>query len=316
MKDFYKILGVSKTATDKEIKKAFRSLSMKYHPDRPNGNEAKFKEINEAHDVLMNPIKRMQYNQGETPTGSNPENGDYYDEPIHRPKFRQSPNRFNMPEGFDFPQFTHRSPFGDQFFRGNTHFERTGMFGDNDFSCENSESKEQEQLLKLSFEEMYLGGVYNIQYPKPMVIDDENITMTDTIKLTIPPKCYVGKKFRLNIPDGNNKHSIIIIIDPKKHNFYKLRDNPLNDNMSDLELKMPMSLKDSLIGFRLKMNGIDNETIVLDEDGVIDPRKPYKLSGKGFVDKWGRRGDLYIIFDIKYPEKLTREQRNKIKNVL
>jgi molecular chaperone DnaJ len=62
-KDYYSILGVSKTADDKEIKKAYRKLAHQYHPDKKGGDEAKFKEINEAYQTLSDPAKRQQYNQ-------------------------------------------------------------------------------------------------------------------------------------------------------------------------------------------------------------------------------------------------------------
>lgn len=63
MKDYYSILGVAKTASQEDIKKAYRKLAHKYHPDRPGGNESKFKEINEAYQVLGNPDKRVQYDR-------------------------------------------------------------------------------------------------------------------------------------------------------------------------------------------------------------------------------------------------------------
>ena len=65
-KDYYKILGVSKTATTEEIKKAYRKLAVKYHPDKNQGNKAaeeKFKEANEANDVLSDPEKRKKYDE-------------------------------------------------------------------------------------------------------------------------------------------------------------------------------------------------------------------------------------------------------------
>ena len=62
-KDYYKILGVEKHATADEIKKAFKKAAMQHHPDRPGGNEAKFKEINEAYQVLGNKEKRQKYEQ-------------------------------------------------------------------------------------------------------------------------------------------------------------------------------------------------------------------------------------------------------------
>ena len=62
-KDYYKILGVEKTAQTDEIKKAFRKLAHKYHPDKKTGDEAKFKEVNEAYQVLADEKKRQQYDQ-------------------------------------------------------------------------------------------------------------------------------------------------------------------------------------------------------------------------------------------------------------
>ena len=62
-RDYYEILGVSKNATQEEIKKSFRSLAHKYHPDKKTGDEKKFKELNEAYQVLSNPQKRKQYDQ-------------------------------------------------------------------------------------------------------------------------------------------------------------------------------------------------------------------------------------------------------------
>jgi DnaJ-class molecular chaperone len=318
MKDYYKILGVSKTATDEEIKKAYKKLSMKYHPDRPNGSEEKFKEINEAHEVLLDPIKRMQFNQGEKPTGSKPENRDYYDE-TSKTKFNFSGN---SPNGFNFGQFNGGNPFSSSFFRGGTSFEN--IFGNNGgFNMEdfpfgrNTQSQIQEQILRLSLEEMYKGVEQKISYTKPVKVDGEIVYIPDTIPLSVPPKCHVGKKFKLTVPmeDGDNS-IIIIIIKPKEHKFYKLRESLHKTEPNDLEITMPLSLKDSLVGFRLNIPGIDGKTIIIEEDEVIDPRAPYKLCGNGFVDKQGNRGDLYINFDINYPKKLSQKQRNEIKKIL
>ena len=315
MKDYYKILGVESTATDKEIKKAYKKLSMKYHPDRPGGSEEKFKEINEAHDVLMDPIKRMQFNQGQKPTGSNPENGDFYEDPMPGPRF----NRTN-PSGFNFSQFSSGpgSSFGRTFFGGGAPFE--GMFNDDDFNgfgfpFQSQKEREPEQIVHLSLEEMFRGGIQKLSYGKPVVIDGKTVNINDTTDFKVPAKCYAGKKFKFTIP-GEDKRSVIIKIEPKEHKYFKLRKNQLTEELSDLEMTMPMSLKTSLVGFRIKMKGVDGEQIVLDDNMVIDPRVPYRLDGKGFVNKSGARGDLYIYFDIKYPNKLSEKQRKMLKNIL
>ena len=77
-KDYYHILGIEKSASDEEVKKAYRRLAHQYHPDRPGGNEQKFKEINEAYQTLSDKTKRIQYDRfgvAEPNFGANPWGG-------------------------------------------------------------------------------------------------------------------------------------------------------------------------------------------------------------------------------------------------
>jgi len=102
-KDYYKILGVSRDADEKTIKKAYRKLAMKYHPDRNPGKEKeaneKFKEINEAYAVLGDPEKRRQYDQ----FGTVGNIGDIFSSPFTRPDFEDVLRRFGRAGlGFDF----------------------------------------------------------------------------------------------------------------------------------------------------------------------------------------------------------------------
>lgn len=306
MKDYYKILGVSKTATDEEIRKAYKKLSMKYHPDRPDGDEEKFKLINEAYNILNDPVKRVQYNQGNNPSGNN--------------NSQPSGRRFNfstggMPQGFNFQRFTTtNSPFSGTFF-GSENFEH--MFdNEDDFNpFKRQKIPEQELILKLSLEDMYKGCETTVSYPKTFKVENETYSMPETMTLTIPPKSYIGKKLKVTIPDDVQAQSIIIVIQPKKHTHYKVKHNDYIDS-ADLELNMSISLKESLVGFRMRIPGIDGNEIVVEEDTIIDPKKPYMISGKGFVNREGKRGNLYINFDIKYPKKLTQKQRTEIKKIL
>ena len=184
MKDYYKILGVSRTASDEEIKKAYKKMSMKYHPDRPAGDEEKFKDINKAYEILSDPLKRVQYNQGQqNPTGGN---GDYEhpsDASGSNTRFRFNTNG-NMPNGFNFSRFTTTNhPFsGASFFSTGNDFD--DMFdNDSDFKFPFDQNKrnrvdEQSHVLKLSLEEMYKGGEHNIQYPKNVIVDGENVKIS------------------------------------------------------------------------------------------------------------------------------------------
>jgi molecular chaperone DnaJ len=109
-KDYYHILGVSKTASDEEVKKAYRKLAHQYHPDRPGGNEQKFKEINEAYQVLSDRTKRMQYDRFGV-AGADPGAGTWGG-------FRSSPGGAQGGSpfegfGFDADQFSGMGDFSD-----------------------------------------------------------------------------------------------------------------------------------------------------------------------------------------------------------
>lgn len=322
MKDYYKVLGISKTATDEEIKKAYKKLSLKYHPDRPKGDEEKFKELNEAYEILSDPIKRVQYNQGnQNPSGNRPEDGDYYHESRQGPAnftFRRPAgnNMTGTPNGFSFSRFMNGNAFANNFFGGNPNqqgfdniFEEAGM----GFPFNETHNEPNRQILQLNIEDMYRGGNQKISYGDNLNVDGQTYTVPETLNLKIPPKCPVGKTFKLTIPskkESDREKVIMIVIKPRKHKFYNFR----GDSTVDLETNVSLSLKDSLVGFRLRLPGIDGDEIIVEEDEVIDPRTPYKLTEKGYYNKNGKRGDLYIIFNIKYPTKLTSTQKQAIKN--
>src|SRR3989344_5442234 len=109
MKDYYQILGVEKSATEEDIKKAFRSLAHKYHPDKKGGDEAKFKELSEAYAVLSDKKKRAEYDTyGRTFTGGGAGTGGF--------------------SGFDFSNFTQGfDGFGQN---GSSEFDLGDIFGD------------------------------------------------------------------------------------------------------------------------------------------------------------------------------------------
>ena len=116
-KDYYNILGVDKNSSQDEIKKAYRKLAHQYHPDKKGGNEAKFKEINEAYQVLGNEQKKQQYDQfGATfdQAGMGGQGFNWQD--------------FAGQGGFDFRGGA--NPFGSGFKQGNVEFDLGDIFGD------------------------------------------------------------------------------------------------------------------------------------------------------------------------------------------
>ena len=153
-KDYYKILGVEKTASQDEIKKAFRKLAHKYHPDKPDGDEAKFKEINEAYQVLSNKEKRAQYDRFGS---AGPQMGGF-----------GGAQGFG---GFDFSQFAGQG--------GTFHFEDFDLgdiFGGAGFRRRSTHVRKKQgsdiQLsIKISFKESVLGARKKITFERETICD-------------------------------------------------------------------------------------------------------------------------------------------------
>ena len=303
-KDYYKLLGVSREATDDEIKKAFHKLSMKHHPDK-GGDKETYQNITQAYNILSDPVKRLQYNQGQSnPSGNEEDLNTNTSRPGVNPQ--STSFRFN---GFGtdfFPQ--HFGGFGNIF--NNDPFERHHQ----------RQPKMDSYTLHLSLEELYYGGEHEIAYSDPVTIGNETYNLTKSITITIPEKCHIGKKYKISIPSEKNnqiKQTMLIIIQAKKHETYKLQKNPYTKQDSDFSTTIKLTLRESLSGFRVKLPTIYGKTLTIEERKVIDPRHPYRLVGKGYYDSQGRRGDLYIHFDIQYPkEPLSDDQRQLLKDIL
>ncbi len=134
--DYYQRLGVDKKATPDEIKKAFRKLAHKYHPDKGTGDEAKFKEINEAYQVLSDDKKRSQYDQyGQTFSGQGPQGGG-------------QAGGFGGFEGFDFSNFAGQGGFEDMF---------GDMFGGGRSRRQSARGQDIQVDIEISFEDMVRG---------------------------------------------------------------------------------------------------------------------------------------------------------------
>jgi len=150
-KDYYEILGVSKDASPEEIKRAFNKLAFKYHPDRPTGDEKKFKEINEAYQVLSNPVSRRQYDQfgaqfaGAAASGINWRDFTDFD-------WQTSP--FG---NFDFSDFG----FGDIF---NQFFRQSRSSKTSKKSATGRRGRDQEILLEINLEDAAFGAKKEINY--------------------------------------------------------------------------------------------------------------------------------------------------------
>lgn len=337
IKDYYQILGVSKDATQDEIKKAYRKLARKYHPDLNPGDksaEEKFKEINEAYSVLGDPQKRAEYDR----TGKT---------------FEQ----FGF-EGFKGFDFTGAFDFGDIF---------ADIFGTR--SAEPHYEKGEDVLIKLdlTLEEAFSGVTKPINISRNIICDScggtgaesyqtcQNcnglgriqsakgffkisttcpecrgsgrkvttscrrcggkgiIAAIDTLKVKIPAGVDNGSVVKLKglgnpgrggAPSGDLLIEITLI----PHPIFKRKGD-------DIYLQLPVTFGEAALGAKVEVPTLDGTTIMKLPPGTQGGQR-FKLSGKGFINpKSKQRGDQYVDIKIVVPPDIPKDAINAIKTI-
>ncbi|XP_073122683.1 uncharacterized protein [Henckelia pumila] len=338
--DYYKVLKVDKNATDDELKKAYRKLAMKWHPDKNPDNktaaEAKFKEISEAYEVLSDSQKRAIYDQyGEEglkgqvppPDAGGPDGATYF-------RTGDGPNvfRFNPRNANDiFAEFFGNSAqFGGM---GNGNGVRGGglnfsssMFGDDIFSSFGRDSRTMssgprkaapiERLLPCSLEELYKGAKKKMKISRE-IADASGKTLPVQEILTIDIKPGWKKGTKITFPDKGNEEpnvipsDLVFVIDEKPHSVFTRDGN-------DLLVTQKISLSEALTGYTVQLTTLDGRNLSIPINNVVHPGYEEVVRGEGMPisREPSKRGDLRIKFNIKFPIKLTAEQKSGIKKLL
>ncbi|XAR50835.1 hypothetical protein NMG60_11005284 [Bertholletia excelsa] len=336
--DYYKILQVDRNAKDDDLKKAYRKLAMKWHPDKNPKNkkeaEAKFKEISEAYDVLSDPQKRVVYDQyGEEglkgqvpPHGAGGFSGGY--DGGSSTTFRFNPRSADdiFSEFFGFT-----SPFGGMGDMGGSRsgasgFSR-GMFGDDIFASfrggagEGSGSMPRkgaaiERTLPCNLEDLYKGTTKKMKISRD-VIDacGRPNTMEEILTIEIKPGWKKGTK--ITFPEKGNEQrgvipaDLVFIIDEKPHSTFKREGN-------DLLVTQKVSLVEALTGYTAQVTTLDGRNLTVPVNTIISPTYEEVVKGEGMpIPKdSSKRGNLRIKFNLKFPSRLTSEQKTGIKRLL
>uniref|UniRef100_A0A7E4V1W5 DnaJ homolog dnj-20 n=1 Tax=Panagrellus redivivus TaxID=6233 RepID=A0A7E4V1W5_PANRE len=327
-KDYYKILGVAKTATDDEIKKAYRKMALKYHPDKNKepGAEAKFKDVAEAYDVLSDQEKKKIYDKygeeglkadgmpgGGGGGGGGPRsNGFHYQfngDPMHM--FTQAFGN-NM---FDFQFGGGGGP--DIMFGGDDMFGFPGMHGMGGAGGRRQKQDPTVQHeLAVPLEDIYKGCTKKMRITRKVVGADGAVRTEDKVlSINIKPGWKSGTKITFpkegdQLP-GRVPADIAFVIKDKPHPKFKREG-------SDLRYTHNLSLKDALCGVHLDVPTLDGTTYRLNMDNVIKPNSTKRISGQGLPNPKlsGRRGDLIVEFNVKFPDSLSSEAKELIKNAL
>ncbi|KAM0938623.1 putative DnaJ domain, Chaperone J-domain superfamily [Dioscorea sansibarensis] len=342
--DYYKVLQVDKDAKDDDLKKAYRKLAMKWHPDKnPNNKkeaEAKFKQISEAYEVLSDPQKRAIYDQygeeglkGQVPppgAGGSSFNFGGGDGPtVFRFNPRNADDIFAEFFGFSSPC----GGMGGGVKRGGTSRFGGGMFGDDFFSQafggegmggaggpmnagRSQKAAPIENLLPCSLEELYKGTTKKMKISREIAdISGKTIPVEEILTIDIKPGWKKGTK--ITFPEKGNEQpnvipaDIIFIIDEKPHGVFTRDGN-------DLIATQKISLVEALTGYTVHLTTLDGRTLTIPINNVIHPNYEEVVPREGMPlpKDPTKKGNLRIKFNIKFPTRLTAEQKAGIKRLL
>lgn len=289
-KDYYKILGVSNTADEDTISRAYKKLARKYHPDLNPGDSAaeeKFKDINEAYEVLKDKEKRSMYDQ----FGSNWQNAGQFQSGGQN--FGRTHFSFNG-QSFDGGNF---SDIFDTLFnstRGGRDGFTTDPFGG--FSARQQRGRDIESEITISLEDAVKGGErsFTIQGPD----------RPQTLKVTIPAGIQDGKKLRLagkGYPSSSGVNGDLYLkVRFAPHPYFKVDGNDL---IYDVSLK-PW---EAVLGTKKRVPTLESEVEMSIPAGSSSGKK-LRLRGKGLGNDY-TRGDEYVRVNIVVPETLTAHQK-------
>ncbi|KAL9260064.1 DnaJ homolog subfamily B member 4-like protein [Drosera capensis] len=344
--DYYNVLQVDKSTKDDDLKKAYRKLAMKWHPDKnPNNKEeaeAKFKQISEAYEVLSDPQKRAIYDQyGEEglksqvpPSDAGGPGGATYFQTGDGPKVFRTFNPRNANDIFaEFFGFS--SPFGGMGGGSSGSSMGGGMrgdgvrfnsvFGDDIFSSFGDgrsmssgprKAAPIESPLPCSLEELYKGTTKKMKISRE-IADASGRTMPVEEILTIDIKPGWKKGTKITFPEKGNEQpgvtpaDLVFIIDEKPHPVFTRDGN-------DLIVAQKISLADALTGYTAHITTLDGRNLTIPITNVIHPNYEEVVPREGMpVPKDpSRKGNLRIKFNIKFPPRLTAEQKAGVKKLL
>ncbi len=307
-RDYYKILGVSKNASKEDIKKAYRSLARKYHPDlNPDDKmaEEKFKELQEAHEVLSDEEKRKTY--------------DMFGSAEFRPGGQTTWRRAGDPGGSSY-QYTYSSKdfpgfediFKDIFgFRGDPRARRgagrgTGGAFRDIFSYASREKptkgKNLEYQIEIDFNTAIKGGVRDISISRQKL----NKVITEKLSVKIPAGVATGSKIRVQGKGESggkgDKGDLYLRIRVKPHPIFKRKQD-------DIYLELPITYYEAALGKQVDVPTIDGTAKVSIPSGVQNGTK-LRLKGKGVQNvKTKARGNQYVEIKIVMPDNIKESDK-------
>ena len=269
-KDFYKVLGVDEKASKDEIKRAYRKLAQKYHPDANKGDEQaerRFKEISEAHSILSNDEKRKEYDELRRYAGAG-----------------GSPFGFRTGGGRDV-----HVDFGDLFGGGDVGDVFGDIFG---FGPRQRRGQDLETEAHLSFEEAVEGTTFELANGTRVRVPSG---VTDGSRIKVAGKGGPG-------PSGSPPGDLYVRVRVADHPLFKLKKN------GDIEVPLPITIAEAALGAKIQVPTLDG-AVTLKVPAGSRSGKVLRVKGKGGARSGGSCGDLLARIEIVVPQKLSRRER-------
>lgn len=291
--DYYKVLGLEKTASDKDIKNAYRKLARKYHPDlNPNDSEAnkKFQQLNEANEVLSDPEKRKKYDK----YGENWEHGEAYEQAQQQQRQQRSYGGGGG-QAFDFEGFGSGDDFSDFFqsmFGGGAGRGRQARYRGQDYNAE----------LQLNLNQIAE------THKQTLTVNGKNI------RITIPAGVENGQTIKIaghggpgtnGGPAGDLYIKFLVADDPR-----------FRRQGADLFANAKIDVYTAVLGGELTVDTLTGK-VKLNVKPETQNGTKVKLKGKGLpvYRKEGQHGDLYITYNVQLPVNLTAQQKQLFKEL-
>jgi curved DNA-binding protein len=319
--DYYEVLGVPRSANEKEIKIAYRKLARQYHPDMHKGKgkqqaEEKFKQINEAYEVLGDAENRKKYDK----LGASWQSGQDFESPFGNQQQTYNMDDFTDLTGMGFSDFF-ASLFGQNFFGQQ---QKSGVQTAFNGRFRAGKGDDVEAEIKLRVEEFFTGAQKSIQLNLPKRCPECNgqrlsrygvcrccggTGMTGegkTVQVKIPPGSYPGMVLRLKGLGGSGDGSglpgdLFLTLSAEYHPVWQVM------NQTDLEMELRIYPEQAVLGDSVHVATPLGNIQVKIAPGVHSGQK-LRLKGRGFKGKNGVQGDLYIRLLIDIPDRQDRAE--------
>ncbi len=298
--DYYEVLGVDKTATEAEIKKAYRKLAGKHHPDKKTGDEAKFKELNEAYEVLGDADNRAKYDQ----LGSNYQDGQNFTPP---PGYEDifgggggAGGGFGGGGGQGF------SNFFDSMFTGQEAGGMGGGYGGMGGGGFQQKGEDQSVKVLITLEEAIEGTEKSLTIQMPTVGSAGHYNhQPKTIKVKIPAGVKAGSKIRLagqgmEGMGGGPKGDLYLEVDLQNHPLYKVEG-------VDVILNLPITPWEAALGAKVEIPTLKGKVAMNIAAGSKSGAK-LRIRGRG-LGKGPKVGNQFVVIQIQTPAAETDEQK-------